>query len=169
MHEAKNQNEIPALAFETRVPDVTGAPEVPGLDNSTKLDRLLSKLCGHIKSEGLASLYWVSGAHTVEIADGILTAMPENIGESGIDSDSYVIVSKPGDAELLEAFESQYGFHVLSMNEIYADSFIIVNESAVLDLTPIVEYDGDPEFSEDPAVVSLYTGLFNILKHSATS
>ena len=75
----------------------------------------------------------------------------------------------PGDSELLNAFKSQYSFRILSMDEIYADSFIVVNESAVLDLTPIVGDEGDPEFSEDATVVSLYTGLFNILKNGTTS
>ncbi|MCI0795932.1 MAG: hypothetical protein J4N99_03880, partial [Chloroflexi bacterium] len=88
---------------------------------------------------------------------------------SSFDGDTYVIVAKPGDAEMLEAFNSRYKFRILSMNEIYADSFIVVNESAVLDVTPIVGDDGNPEFSEDPTVVSLYTGLFNILKNGTTS
>ena len=169
MNKVDDRNDNLARALEIQIPGVTEVRDVPGLDNSTVLDRLLSKLCEHIKGKGLTSLYWVSGVHTREIADGVLNAMAESIGESSIQGDNCVIVAKPGDAEILKAFDSQYDFSILPMNEIYADSFIVVNESAVLDVTPVVGDDGDPEFSEDPTVVSLYTGLFNILKNGTTT
>lgn len=169
MSDVNNHNDNLARKFEPRTPEITKVRDVPGLDDSTMLDRFLSKLCGHIESEGLVSLYWVSGVHTKDIADRVLKVMSDALGESSFDGDTYVIVAKPGDAEMLEAFNSRYNFRILSMNEIYADSFIVVNESAVLDVTPIVGDDGNPEFSEDPTVVSLYTGLFNILKNGTTS
>lgn len=166
VNETNNRNDNLARKYDPQVTEVDG---VPGLDDSTMLDRFLSKLCDHIKSEGLVSLYWVSGVRTEEVASNILKAMAEATGESNFDGDSYVIVAKPGDAELLDTFNSQYSIRILPMNEIYADSFIVVNESAVLDVTPIVGDEGNPEFSEDPTVVSLYTGFFNILKNGTTS
>ena len=167
--EMNNQNDNLARKYEPQTPEITEVRDIPGLNDSTMLDRLLSKLCDHIESEGLVSLYWVSGVHTKDIADSVMQAMSNAIGEPNFDGDTYIIVAKPGDAEMLEAFNSQHNFRILSMNEIYADSFIVVNESAVLDVTPIAGDDGNPEFSEDPTVVSLYTGLFNILKNGTTS
>ena len=49
--------------------------------------------------------------------------------------------------------------------EFHDDSFVIVNEAIVLDMTPVASDDGDPEFSDDPTIVSLYIGLFNMLKN----
>lgn len=164
-----NHNDNLALKSEIQAAEITGVRDLPGLDDPTMLDKFLSKLCDHIKNEGLASLYWISGVRTREIADGVLKAMSDALGESNFDGETYVIVAKPGDAEMLNAFNSRYNFRILPMNEIYADSFVVVNESAVLDVTPMAGDDGNPEFSEDPTVVSLYTGLFNILKNGTTS
>ena len=51
------------------------------------------------------------------------------------------------------------------MKELYtSDSFVVVNEAAVLDVTPVDADDGDPEYNDDPTVVNLYIGLFNMFK-----
>ena len=51
----------------------------------------------------------------------------------------------------------------------YSDSFIVVNESIVLDMTPVDGDGGRPEYSDDSTVASLYIGLFNMLRHSCAS
>ena len=36
-------------------------------------------------------------------------------------------------------------------------------------MTPVASDDGEPEFTDDPTVVSLYIGLFNMLKNRSNS
>jgi len=140
-----------------------------GVDGSPRLDRYLSSLCEHIENRGLRSFYWVSGMHTEEIADRILKSMALAKDKFEFDGNSCIIVAKPGETETLRTFERQYDFRILSMNEIYTDSFIVINDSVVLDVTPIAGNRCNLDFSEEPTVVSLYTGLFNILRNGTTS
>ena len=53
------------------------------------------------------------------------------------------------------------------MHVFHIDSFFIVNDAAVLDFTPGDTGYGQPEFTDDPTVVGLYIGLFNMLKNSS--
>ncbi len=148
-----------------RVSDLPGLPE---FDESSLLDRFLSRLCEHIKNEGLTSLYWVSGIHTQEIQASLLEGMAQQLAATEFAGDKFCIVIKPTDEQLLDTFGRQSGISVRNMAEFYVDSFIIVNEKAVLDVTPVATDDGDPEYNEDPTVVSLYIGLFNMLKNGTT-
>lgn len=139
---------------------------LPDSDSSSILNRQLSRITAYIKDEGLNSLQWVSGIHTTEIVASLLEALAGNVEASQANTDdSSCIVVKPGEIQLIEPFSSRYGCSLRHMQEFYDDSFVIVNEAAVLDVTPVAADDGAPEFTDDPTVVSLYIGLFNMLKH----
>ncbi len=148
-------------AIET--PDIPGLPDV---DDSSLLDRFLSKLAERIKNEGLNSFLWVSGIRTQDIAARLMKELKEVAGGQQFEGDDFAIVTKPSDNNFIEPFATDFGITIMKMNEIYLDSFIIVNNEAVLDMTPVSADDGKPEFNEDPTVVSLYMGLFNMLKNN---
>jgi hypothetical protein len=150
----------PAISLAADSPEALMAPAANG---STMLDRCLSKLCEHIENMGPSSFYWVAGVHTEEIADRILKSMALAKDKFDFDGSSCIIVAKPGETESLTNFQAQYKFSILTMNEVYTDSFIVINDSAVLDVTPMIRSEGQPEFSEERTVAGLYTGLFNIL------
>jgi hypothetical protein len=141
----------------------------PSVNGTSMLDRCLSKLCEHIENMGLSSFYWVAGVHTEEIAERILKSMALAKDKFKFDGNSCVIVAKPAETKSLRTFEAQYKFRILSMNEVYTDSFIAINNSAVLDVTPMIRSEGRPEFCEESTVAGLYTGLFNILRDVTTS
>lgn len=135
-------------------------------DNSSLLGRQLSRIAAYIQDEGLNSLLWVSGIHTMEIATSLLETLAGQVEAPQQNTpNTSCIVVKPGEIQLIEPFNSQYGCSLRRMQEFYDDSFVIVNEAAVLDVTPVATDDGDPEFTDDPTVVSLYIGLFNMLKN----
>lgn len=135
-------------------------------NNPSLLRRQISRINGYIKDEGLNSLLWVSGIHTSEIASSILEAVAGKLEvlQHNTDNSSCIVV-KPGEFQLVEPFSSQYSCSLRRMQEFHDDSFVIVNEAIVLDMTPVASDDGDPEFSDDPTIVSLYIGLFNMLKN----
>ena len=144
------------------------SPDLPGFNEPSLLSRQLSRINAYIKDDGLNSLLWVSGIHTSEIAASILETIAGKIEATQRDADNKsCIVVKPGEFQLVEPFSSRYGCSLRRMQEFHNDSFVIVNEAAVLDVTPVATDDGQPEFTDDPTVVSLYIGLFNMLKNSS--
>ncbi len=86
--------------------------------------------------------------HTEEIADRILKSLALAKDKFKFHYKSCIIVANPGETESLRTFETQYKFRIPSMNEIYTDSFIVINDSVVLDVTPMAKSEGRPEFSE---------------------
>ena len=159
-------NDSLARAYSQPNESVQNSPNLLDSEKSSILDKQLSQITAYIKDEGFHSLLWVSGIHTVEIAASLLEALAENVDTSQQNTDdSSCIVIKPGEIQLIEPFSSRYGCSLRRMQEFYDDSFVIVNEAAVLDVTPVATDDGAPEFTDDPTVVSLYIGLFNMLKH----
>ena len=92
--------------------------------------------------------------------------MPQDF--QAIEEENFCIVVKPGEDHLVEPFKAYFSGSVRGMQEFYTDSFVIVNGVSVLDVTPVATDDGEPEFNDDPTVVELYLGLFNMLKHRST-
>ena len=74
-----------------------------------------------------------------------------------------VIVAPPEDTLLDEFIDEVSADARQLVQDKCSDSFLIVNGSAVLDLTPMYPDHGKPEFSDDPTVVGLYMGLFDLL------
>ena len=143
--------------------EVSGLPD---FDDSSLLDRFIFRLCDRIRDEGLKSLHWVTGIHPSAIPSGLLEGMPQDF--QAIEEENFCIVVKPGEDHLVEPFKAYFSGSVRGMQEFYTDSFVIVNGVSVLDVTPVATDDGEPEFNDDPTVVELYLGLFNMLKHRST-
>lgn len=141
---------------------------LPQLEELTLLDRYLARLCERIKAEGLKSLHWVTGIHTTEIKSTLLGALSKDLILQPPGEESYCIVARPGEGQLVEPFQERFRFSLRRMKEFYAESFIIVNKAAVLDVSPAVNDDGSPEFIEDDSVVDTYIGLFMMLKNRST-
>lgn len=154
------------LAREIQSPssDILGHAELP---YGTLLEKFLSNLRELIESEGLTNLYWVTGIHTEEIASSLLQALETGGLLGDASGEKFCIVARPSDVATVGLFSSRYGIKVSTMSDFYYDSFLVVNEKMVLDVTPVATDDGDPEHSNDPTIVSLYLGLFNMLRNSA--
>lgn len=155
-----------ARDYSAQVAETSQVHDLPGLDDSSLLERFLSKLSDRIKSDGLNSLLWVPGVRTKEIANRLIKEIGDTVDGQQCKGEDFTIVTKPSDKTFVEPLSTDFGITILKMNEIYLDSFIIVNKEAVLDMTPASADDGKPEFNEDPTVVSLYMGLFNMLKNN---
>ena len=155
-----------ALAREIQNPssDILGLAELP---YGTLLEKFLSNLRELIESEGLTDLYWVTGIHTEDIASSLLRALETGGLQGDASGENFCIVARPSDVAAVGLFSSRYGMKVSTMSDFYFDSFLVVNEKMVLDVTPVATDDGDPEHSGDPTIVSLYLGLFNMLRNSA--
>ena len=144
----------------------SSSQDLPELAQSSLLDRYLLRVFKSIEGEGIRSLYWVTGIHTQEIASSLLAALSEQTAETlELLVENCCIIAKPGENRIVEPFSSRFGISVMRMEESYGDSFLIVNETCLLDVTPVAADNGAPEFNGDPTVVSLYIGLFNMLKN----
>ena len=144
--------------------------DLPELTTSSLLDRYLSRVSETIKSDGLKSLYWVTGIHTQVIASSLLDVLSQQTTETlELLAESCCIIAKPGEDRVVEPFSSRFGISVMRMEESYDDSFLIVNGVSLLDVTPVAADNGAPEFHNDQTVVSLYLGLFNMLKNRSVS
>ena len=144
--------------------------DLPEITTSSLLDRYLSRVSETIKSDGLKSLYWVTGIHTQAIASSLLDVLSQQTTETlELLAESCCIIAKPGEDRVVEPFSSRFGISVMRMEESYDDSFLIVNGASLLDVTPVAADNGAPEFHNDPTVVSLYLGLFNMLKNRSVS
>ena len=140
--------------------------DLPELTTSSLLDRYLSRVREAIKSEGLKSLYWVTGIHTQVIASSLLAVLSQQTTETlELLTENCCIITKPGENRVVEPFNSRFGISFMRMEESYDDSFLIVNGTALLDVTPVAADNGAPEFHNDLTVVSLYMGLYNMLKN----
>ncbi len=133
----------------------------------TLLEKFQSNLRELIESEGLTDLYWVTGIHTEEIASSLLKALEIGGLLGDASGEKFCIVARPSDFPIVDLLSSRYGMKVSTMSDFYIDSFLVVNEKVVLDVTPVATDDGDPEYSNDPTIVGLYLGLFNMLRNSA--
>lgn len=147
----------------------TPIPGLQPLEEMPLLQRYLSRISARIESDGLTHLYWVTGIHTREITEALVEAIARRYQgqRPALVGDKNAIVVRPGEAQLVEPVATHLDCPVLLMQEFYTDSFAIINEAAVLDVTPVSTDDGVPEFNEDATVVSLYIGLFNMLKNRA--
>lgn len=153
-----------ARNFEKQSPDIL---DLAQLRYGTLLEKFLTNLRAIIESAGLTDLYWVTGIHTEEIATSLLQALETGGLLGDASGEKFCIVVRPSDYSTVELLSSRYGMKVSTMSDFYADSFLVVNEKVVLDVTPVATDDGDPEYSGDPTIVGLYLGLFNMLKNSA--
>ena len=137
----------------------------PGEAQVSILDWQLSAVRNRIRREGLRSLRWVSGTHTGEIAASLLDVLSEQGREPSLilPREKCRILVSPGESHLVDVFGQRFGWSIKAMEDLCTDSFLVVNDAAVLDVTPASSDDGAPEFSDDPIVVSLYVGLFNML------
>ena len=135
----------------------------------SRLEKFLSNLREIIETEDLTDLYWVTGIHTEEIASSLLQALEVGGLVGDASGEKFCIVVRPSELPLVELLSSRYGMKVSAMRDFYVDSFLVVNEKVVLDVTPAATDDGVPEYSSDPTIVGLYLGLFRMLKNSAIS
>ena len=141
-----------------------------GTAGTPPLDPYLSRICDRIKADGLSSLYWVSGIHTRELVSGLLEALSAaGNQELARPADNRCILIKTVERRVTEPFRLHFGCKIFTMQDSCVDSFLIVNEAAVLDVTPVTSYDGLPEYNEDPIIVDLYVNLFNLLKERSMS
>ena len=144
-----------------------GILELSQLQHETQLEKFLSNVRELIESEGLTDLYWVTGLHTEEIVSSLLRALETGGLLGDASGEKFGIVVRPSELPKVELLSDRYGMKVSAMNDFYVDSFLVVNEKVVLDLTPMANDDGVPEYSSDPTIVGLYLGLFRMLKNSA--
>lgn len=141
--------------------------ELAQLQFGTLLEKYLSSLRDIIESVGLTDLYWVTGIHTEEIASCLIEALEIGGLLGDASGEKFRIVVRPTEFPTVELLSSRYGMKVSTMSDFFVDSFLVVNENVVLDLTPVATDDGDPEYSSDPTIVGLYLGLFNMLRNSS--
>ena len=133
----------------------------------SQLDPYLRKITSRIRADGLRSVRWVSGIHTRKIASALLHSLSRR--EAGLRPDGptpeeFCVIVTPREDTLLDEFIDEASADARQLLEgKCADSFLIVNGSVVLDLTPMYPDHGKPEFSDDPTVVELYMGLFDLL------
>ncbi len=153
-----------ARNFQNPSPDIL---DLAQLRYGTLLEKFLSNLRELIESEGLTDLYWVTGIHTEEIASSLLQALEIGGLLGDASGEKFCIVARPSELPTVDLMSSRYGMKVSTMSDFYVDSFVVVNEKVVLDVTPVATDDGDPECSGDPTIVGLYLGLFNMLRNSA--
>ena len=133
-------------------------------------DQYVITIGEEVRKHGLDSLYWVSGTYTQEMASAIHGILAEVMWEKSRHSsdDSFCILMRPEETHLVELFASYPGCIVGSMAEFSTGSFLVVNKSAVLDVTRVTLEGGAPKFDNDITVVSLYVSLFNMLKKRST-
>jgi hypothetical protein len=124
----------------------------------------------HIHKHGLDSLYWLSGTYTQEMASAMHELLTELMWEKSLapSDGSFCILLRPEETRLVEVFARYPGCIVGSMTGFCIDSFLVVNKSAVLDVTPVIPAGGIPKFDTDSTMVSLYVGLFNMLQNRST-
>ena len=141
-------------------------PPKPELGEPSRLDRYVSKICDRIRCEGLKSLYWISGIYTHQIGYRLFRVLLERTSEPGHKSSDrdLVILVRPAERQLAERFGHPLGHPFRSMREGCEDSFLVVNDTVVLDLTPAAAEYGKPEFIEDALVAAIYVGRFKELE-----
>lgn len=122
----------------------------------TPLERDLSRISAIIANEGLASLHWISGTLTQEIGLALRASQP---GGSYVDRAVRILV-RPGEYHLVEPLTARFECDVRGLRTAGTDSFVIVNQSVVLDVTPMGSDGSAPELTDDPIVVDLYMKLF---------
>jgi len=138
--------------------------------NPSVPDRYIFKIREHVRKHGLDSLLWVSGIHTKEIASGLYDVLTESLWEKTLDpsSDTFCVLLRPEETRLVQVFKGYSGCIVGTMTDFCTDSFMIVNKSAILNVTSVVPPGGSPKFDTDTTVVSLYESIFNMLKKRST-
>ena len=148
--------------------NISVAPEVGWVESAPEpslLDRYLGSIRDRIRIEGLTSLYWASGIQFEPIASALVLALAEQVKEaelSGLE-DNRCILIRPHERALADLFGQRFGCAIRTIDEACEDSFLIVNDTAVLDTTPVPD-GGRPEFIEDRIVSELYLNLFRELK-----
>ena len=153
-----------ARTLQSPSPDIL---DLAQLHYETLLEKFLSNLQELIESEGLTDLFWVTGLHTEQIASSLGQALEIGGLLGDASGEKFCIVVRPSDLPKVELLSGRYGMKVSAMRDFYVDSFLVVNEKVVLDVTPMANDDGVPEYSSDPTIVGLYLGLFRMLKNSA--
>ena len=136
--------------------------------SNSSLEGYLRRLREHIRVEGLQTLLWATGTYTREIGAALLNAASEpavHRGAAAKASNKCCIITR-SDEDHLEGLVESIGADTRQLLESDCDdSFLILNESVVLDITPMMQDNGRPELSEDPIVVELYSGLFAMLSN----
>lgn len=140
--------------------------------SSHLLDWYLGRIGSMVDKQGLTSLHWVTGVNTVEVADRMLDVLTGGDLESVMVRDrsavngrsgEFHIIAAPDEAPAVEPLATLSGVRVSRLKDEYPDSFLIVNGTACLDLTPLRGDGGAPEYTDDLTVVDLYMGLFEVI------
>ncbi len=132
----------------------------------------LTRLETLVKKQGLTSLHWVTGVNTVEVGNRLSEALTsDGPGSTSVNgharqADRHIVAS-PGDVGAIGPLAALATARVSRMKDEYPDSFLVINESACLDLTPVRGDGGPPEYTDDPTVVDLYLGLFTVIANGA--
>ncbi len=137
------------------------ASREPRPKKRTLLHRHLLRIGEIVGSEGLKSFLWVPGSRVAEIASSILGWTQErgpnwNAGRP----DARRILTRPRGSRAAETVAMALGCTVREMTVGGDDSFLIVNDVAVLDTTPLATDGGRPEYIEDAVVGRVYLSLF---------
>ena len=131
----------------------------------------LTRLETLVKKQGLTSLHWVTGVNTVEVGNRLFDALTSD-GPRSTSVDGSVrktdrhIIASPGDIGAIGPLAALANARVSRMANEYPDSFLVINKSACLDLTPIRGDGAPPEYTDDPTVVDLYLGLFTVIANA---
>ncbi|MBM3944671.1 MAG: hypothetical protein FJ317_04170 [SAR202 cluster bacterium] len=136
------------------------APALGGVDGL--LNKYLEKVWHAIEEDGITSLHWVAGVKTSVVANGLVSVLGRHVAKSNsAPAGGRVVLVQQREALLTEQLASKFGFEVLSLKtETVSDSFLILNNTLALDLTPLSDDEGTPELAADPVVVELYRNLF---------
>jgi hypothetical protein len=134
------------------------------------LDECLQRIRHRIRTDGLARLYWVSGIESERIASTLVLALAEHVRDGRLSPPGFRrhLLIKPEERELEDLFGGRFGCHVRIIDGSCEDSFLVVNDDAVLDVTPVPD-GGRPELIEDHLVSSLYIDLFSELRKRSTA
>ena len=142
--------------------------ENPNGEAQSLLLTLCLRLGEFVRNNHLTSLYWVAGTNRHRIGVTLVQALSEGVDGSSPDLSGgkgciLVMPDEPAPDETLTGL----GCTVLRMRERCMDSFVIVNEAAVLDVSQF-DLSDSPEFCEDSTIASVYIGLFHALKRTSS-
>lgn len=153
-----------SLAFDSDWGRTQPSPEQP---EPSLLDSYLSKIRDRIDDEGLVSLYWITGIRGDDIASSLLSAKAESlkVADAASALETRVVLLRANESRLADPLARRLGCTVRRLRDFCPDSFLIVNEAAVLDVTPLGSDMGVPEYEDEPTVVSLYIGLYKMLEN----
>ena len=130
----------------------------------TLLDRYFERIGEQLETDGLKSLRWVSGIHTREIAADLVMTLTKNSDQTEHAAGARHVLARRDEPELADLFGGRLGCEVRVAEDECEDSFLIINDTTVLDLTPMGSDGGRPEYLDDAVVANLYIELFEGLR-----